>query len=96
MKSTTFDIAKKCPRCGNYGAIVGERPRGGDGSKLYTLLCETVLCTWYNTTWVVEVNAEGKVPTRDDYINPTFGKRIDELTEEEAIAIVKQINDSPT
>jgi hypothetical protein len=64
---TTFDVAKKCPKCNNYGEIVKENPGSVShpDSKVYTIRCETKLCRWYNTTWIVEVDKDGKVPVRD-------------------------------
>lgn len=32
---------------------------------MYTIRCENKLCTWADTTWIVEVDAEGRVPVRD-------------------------------
>lgn len=71
---TTLEEASRCPRCEVPGRFNGERPlRSGDG-KVKVFLCENARCRWYNTTWTVQVNANGTIPppllTRDKQFRP--------------------------
>lgn len=60
---TTYEEAKRCPKCGNPGEET-TTARGPHGSTVHTFTCRTELCRWYNTGWVVQVNADGSIPLR--------------------------------
>lgn len=68
LSQVTFEDAKRCPKCDKPGRIHQEFPRGPH--TVYTIMCETELCLWYNTTWVVQVNADGSIPNRDRELAP--------------------------
>lgn len=59
---TTFEEAKRCPKCERPGKDEGAKPGRRAGVKVHTIRCETQLCRWYNTTWLVQVNEDGSIP----------------------------------
>lgn len=63
MPDTTFEEAKRCPKCGNPGRLALDKP-GEKRSRVMVFQCETELCTWFNTGWTVQVNEDGSIPTR--------------------------------
>jgi hypothetical protein len=58
----TWAEASRCPKCATAGKVIHVNSRR-DGSKLNTLLCENERCMWYSTTWIVQVRADGSIPT---------------------------------
>jgi hypothetical protein len=64
--ATTFEEAKRCPRCGHPGeeikAARSMQPR--DGGKLYTIFCRWEGCEWENTGWAVQVDRNNELVTR--------------------------------
>lgn len=64
MAETTFEMAKKCPKCNKPGEdrrttlAKGMKP----GTTVHHIYCASVLCPWYNTPWMVQVNPDGSVP----------------------------------
>jgi hypothetical protein len=71
MPDTTFEEAKKCPKCGKPGEDAGVRRApgnlGSQGVTLHTIFCRTELCRWYNTPYYIQVNADGSVPPPRDH-----------------------------
>jgi hypothetical protein len=63
MPDTTFEEAKRCPKCGNPGQEKLVTPQR-DGSRVHNFTCVTELCRWYDTGWVVQVMADGSIPIR--------------------------------
>jgi hypothetical protein len=63
MPSTTWEDAKRCPKCGNPGNDSVVTPLG-NGSKIHTIYCENPTCRWYETSWIVQVMADGSIPVR--------------------------------
>lgn len=61
---TTFEEARSCPRCGQYGEERTRHP-GERGSTVYVFVCKTEGCKWEDTTWLVQVNRDGSIPTRN-------------------------------
>lgn len=62
---TTFEQARMCPKCKHYGTLLGSVP-GPRGSKVETYKCETEVCPWYNTSWIVQINQDGSIPNRTE------------------------------
>lgn len=61
MAETTLEIARRCPRCEQPGLMsIGKRLR--DGSTLNNVTCHNSRCKWFETSWVVQVNADGTIP----------------------------------
>ena len=63
---TTYDQARRCPKCNELGKEVGRRA-GPRGSTFHTIRCENDRCSWSGTTYLVQVMADGSVaePTTD-------------------------------
>lgn len=64
MADTTFEEARRCPRCKNFGDEWSRHP-GDRNSTVYVFVCVTEGCKWHDTTWIVQVNADGSIPTRN-------------------------------
>lgn len=79
MTETTFEQAKRCPKCEQPGQIVAER-RQRDGSVLNTVMCKNTRCRWLNTTYIVQVNADGTIPITID--RPKSFTKLPDRTEE--------------
>lgn len=65
MSTTTFEEAKKCPKCGQIGEDVKQTPgRDGRGKPVtvHTIMCRTQLCRWFGTGYLVQVNEDGSIP----------------------------------
>lgn len=75
---TTFEEARRCPKCESPGADISQR-RGPLGSKLHVIECRNGRCKWNNTTWVVQVHADGTIQeeTEHDKIYPKIPDRTD-------------------
>lgn len=65
----TWEEASRCPRCGQPGEDTKQQvvrnvrmPRGGQRPTMHQLTCRNELCLWYNTHWMVQVNADGSIP----------------------------------
>jgi len=63
---TTFEHARRCPRCESPGVEGASRP-GPHRSVMHTFHCHNERCRWYTTSWVVQVNADGSIPPPDAY-----------------------------
>ena len=67
LTQTTYEQAKRCPKCGQSGDVRTIRlvpasaglPRG---TSVHTVYCVTELCKWYDTPWNIQVNADGSIP----------------------------------
>jgi len=66
MAATTFEEAKLCPKCSLPGEDRAVKA-GPHGSKVHTIYCVTKLCPWYDTPWMVQVNADGSIPPPQDH-----------------------------
>ena len=87
----SWDEARRCPKCGHAGEETVKSP-GPDGSKIITLRCDTTVCLWYNTTWVVQVLSDGTIPERHPGGEKTFPK-IPGMTQEKAIKELRRVRD---
>jgi hypothetical protein len=66
-QDSTYEEATRCPKCGNPGNVRKKTaaPREANlprGTTIHHVYCEHELCPWYDTTWMVQVNADGSVP----------------------------------
>ena len=63
---TSFEDAKKCPKCGKPGEDMGSRsvrsPNSGATVQIHSIYCRTQLCPWLDTMWIVQVNEDGTIP----------------------------------
>jgi hypothetical protein len=72
MTDSTYDEARRCPRCGIPGDVVSKnvvrsqelRP----GTTAHVIFCRNRDCTWLDTSWVVQVNPDGTIPP------PNYGR----------------------
>ena len=62
----TYEEATRCPKCEEPGNARSKVPQGG-GTTLHTVYCENTRCEWFNTPWLVQVNADGSVPAPRDH-----------------------------
>lgn len=64
-ETTTVEEARKCAKCGKPGAQVATSATMNQRRQrvtVHTFKCETELCPWFETTWIVQVNPDGTVP----------------------------------
>ncbi|SRR5258706_13166138 len=61
MTDSTFDEARRCPKCETPGVPMGESP-GPHRSKIHTFRCMNPRCKWYDTTYIIQVNQDGTIP----------------------------------
>jgi hypothetical protein len=57
---TTFEEAKRCPKCKVPGAEVNQRP-GPLGSRVHSIECRNSRCRWYQTKWLVQIQSDGSI-----------------------------------
>lgn len=68
MSTTTFEEAKQCPMCAQPGEDTTSTSAPGiRGARIHHIYCRNEKCTWYNTPWMVQVNADGSVPPKRDH-----------------------------
>lgn len=63
---TSFEEAKRCPKCELPGEDMGATPKTspntGKPVKVHTIFCRNDVCKWFNTSWIVQVNDDGTIP----------------------------------
>jgi hypothetical protein len=65
MSDTTYEDAKRCPKCNEPGLKTSEKSAGRNaahGTRVHTFECRNNRCKWFNEFWVVQVNPDGTVP----------------------------------
>lgn len=80
MTDSTFEEAKRCFKCQQPGVQISESLAGGDagrkGARVKVFKCDNELCLNYRETWIVQVNRDGSIPTRQkgekQFIIPSF------------------------
>lgn len=91
-ETTTWEIASRCPKCNEQGIDTGRTKQLRDRSQVRTLRCDNERCSWYDTTWIVQVNEDNTVPIRQAHekefpnVSPLDYKRAQEA--------IRRINDS--
>ena len=70
MADTTWEEAKRCPKCGNPGDDQKQvsLPRGR--GSIHYIYCTTQLCPWYGTCWMVQTRPDGTIPNRLEQLGP--------------------------
>jgi len=70
MSNTTFEEAKQCPKCSNPGEDRITRIAKGmkPGTTTHHIYCMSVLCPWYDTCWIVQVNPDGSIPPATNHV----------------------------
>ena len=62
MPDTTFEEAKRCPKCQEPGRDTGATRRVQNG-LLHTIECVNPRCKWFKQPgWQVQVNYDGTIP----------------------------------
>ncbi|MCA9340704.1 MAG: hypothetical protein KDA17_07340 [Candidatus Saccharibacteria bacterium] len=66
MSETTYEEACRCPKCKHPGEGRIKRPAPREaglkhGTMIHQVYCVHELCPWYNTAWMIQVNADGSV-----------------------------------
>src|SRR5258708_28647081 len=64
---STFERAKRCPRCGQPGELsntIKNYPR--PGAEVATYVCVNELCITRGEGWIIQVNADGTIPERQE------------------------------
>lgn len=79
--TTTYEEAKLCPRCGMPGEEVSQVP-SPKRSIVHVIYCRNSECKWFNTSWLVQVNADGSIPTAEHQL--TERKKFPALPSHEA------------
>ena len=88
-----WEESKRCPICDRPGEEVATNLPGHKitnqpdraGGKVYTFKCITEMCRWFDTTWIVQVRADGTIPMRapgDKQFAP-ISKAIETMAENE-------------
>lgn len=79
---TTFEEAKRCPKCKQPGREV-DTQRGSYGSTMHVIHCANKRCQWYETPYIVQVNSDGSIPEPSNDRPHQFPKLVgqDNLTE---------------
>jgi len=67
------------------GQQAGKRPaREPRGSTIFSFTCQNKRCRWYDTSWTVQVNADGTIPitlSREkqfERLDPVIARRVEE------------------
>ena len=95
MADSTYEEARRCPRCQQPGVEVGNRS-GPHGSRLHTIQCRTPRCRWFNTDYVVQVNSDGSIPD-PTLERPKHFPKLPNRSDEEVNAMLDRLyNDTVT
>lgn len=83
MADSTYEEAKRCPRCGKPGEdrqttrVKNPREKGVEpGTSVHMIYCTTPVCRWYDTSWAVQVNPDGSVPPPNMHHDKQFPTRV--------------------
>lgn len=60
---TTIEEAERCPKCKVTGEHRNSTP-GKNGATVRSYYCMNSRCSWFETAWIVQVNADGSIPER--------------------------------
>lgn len=62
--ATTLEEAKRCPKCSQPGDHrLTTTPRNvKPGTRMLHVFCTSPLCSWYDTSWVIQINPDGSIP----------------------------------
>ena len=58
-----YEEAKHCPKCGLIG-VLSATNTVNNSVRVETYKCDNILCPWYRTGWIVQINADGSIPDR--------------------------------
>lgn len=75
---TTFEEAKRCPKCDQPGEVVGDRslrpaPGVTRGARLKIIHCRNSRCYWFNQVCrTIQVNPDGTIPEPTKHREKSF------------------------
>ncbi len=90
---TTLATARKCPKCNNTGELILKQPTETPELTGYVYQCNYKLCVWLGTRWVVTVDKDDKVPTRDTGHDPKRFPVMPAITKEQRDHVLDWIED---
>ncbi len=90
---TTLKTARKCPKCNKNGELIQKSPTEVPELTGYVFSCANKVCPWFNTRWVVTVDEDDKVPTRDIGHDPKRFPAVPTITEEQQEHVLDWIED---
>lgn len=61
---TTLEEVQRCPQCDFPGEVTRHGHLSGTERRSYSLIffCRNKRCRWYDTSWIVQVRADGTFP----------------------------------
>jgi len=70
--STTYEEATRCPKCEKPGSVRKKTTvrKGRRTVEQHLVYCETELCPWFNTAWIIQVNEDGSIPEAYSQVGP--------------------------
>ena len=92
-ETTTLETASHCPRCNQKGELVLKSPTEDEKVTGYVYKCTTTLCVWFDTRWVVTVDDDDKVQTRDPGHDPKRFPAIPKITDKQREHVLDHIED---
>lgn len=95
MVDTTYESAKRCPKCEQPGVDIGS-VRGPHGSRMHTIQCRNDRCPWYQTNYTVQVNSDGSIPEPTLDRPKSFPKLPDRSEEEVALQMQRMYEQTLT
>ncbi len=78
---TTLQTARKCPKCNNEGELIVKERTTNPKLTGHVYQCNNKVCPWYTTRWVVTVDDEDHVQTRDPGHDPKRFPPLPTITE---------------
>lgn len=60
--NTTFEIAKKCPKCHEPGEEISVQPAPGGNGQVHVFVCRNDRCKAVDERWLVQTRPDGTVP----------------------------------
>jgi hypothetical protein len=70
---TTFEEAKRCPKCelpGEDKSTTAAKNSEGKPVKVHMIFCRNSECPWFDTSWIVQVNPDGSIPEAYSQLGP--------------------------
>lgn len=76
MADTSWEEARRCPKCTDPGRSSDPTPTGErDGSTYVVMTCGNPRCKWYEQSWTIRVRADGTIPPAVTQREKTFVTR---------------------
>lgn len=91
MSDTTYEEARRCPKCDDPCAEVQTIPQR-DGSKQIVVSCVNNRCRWENENRIILVNKDGSIPPPITKRDKAFPTRKGPTQEQVVERLRKQVN----